>query len=186
MQSFRDQLLRGPSGAGPWPATAASVELPEASEVPLLDSLDIKFTNALARELDTGEIVVMQIFQPPKELRSGSWLLSRRRSIAGDLLALTGRRLLWITDRERGYYSRFGSIASYAPIDAVVSIGLTSGRGGDMLQVDLNSGSAWQFPMASESREGRRRIADGFAATLQVQKLQVHKRRNGATRTESR
>ena len=55
-----------------------------------------------------------------------------------------------------------------------------------MLQVDLNSGSAWQFPMASESREGRRRIADGFAATLQVQKLQVHKRRNGATRTESR
>ena len=62
MQSFRDQLLRGPSGAGPWPATAASVELPEASEVPLLASLDIKFTNALARELDTGEIVVMQIF----------------------------------------------------------------------------------------------------------------------------
>jgi hypothetical protein len=173
MQRIRGQLLRGISGAGPWPATEPN-------------SLDIKFTNALARELDSGETVVVQVFQPPREVRSGSWLLSRRRPMAGDLLALTSRRLLWITDRERGYYSRFGSIASYAPLDAVASIGLTSGRGGDVLQVDLNSGSAWQLPMASESREGRQRIAEDFAAGLQCQKQQIEERGNGAGRTEIR
>jgi hypothetical protein len=182
MRCFRDRLPRDPSGAGPWPATtAALLGPPETSEGPLGTSLDIKFTNALARELDSGEIVVMQVFQPPREERSRSWLLLRRRAIAGDLLALTGRRLLWITDRERGYYSRFGSIASYAPFDAVASIGLTSGGGGDMLQVDLNSGSAWQIPMTSESREGRRRIAEDFAAAMEIQK-----RRNEAGRKEIR
>jgi hypothetical protein len=184
MQRFREQLLRGISGAGPWPATSGHapwLRPPEASAVQFGASLDIKFTNALARELDSGEIVVMQVFQPPKEVRSGRWLLPRQRWISGDLLAVTGRRLLWITDRERGYYSRFGTIASYAPFEAVLSIGLTSGRGGDFLQVDLKSGSAWQFPMASESREGRQRIAEAFAAALEIQK-----KGDEASRTEIR
>jgi hypothetical protein len=150
MRHLRAQLLKD-SSAGPWPATTAA-------------SLDIKFTNALARELDPEEIVVMQFFQPPREVQSGVWPLSRRRSIAGDLLALTARRLLWITDRERGYYSRFGSISSYAPLDAIVSIGL----GGDTLQVDLNSGFTWQLPTASENREANQRIAANFAAALHL------------------
>jgi hypothetical protein len=164
MRHLRTQLLKA-SSAVPWPAMRAA-------------TLDIKFTNALARELDSEEILVMQFFQPPRELGSGIWPLSRRRSIAGDLLALTARRLLWITDRERGYYSRFGSIASYAPLDAIVSIGLRSSRSGDILQVDLNSGSTWQLPTASENREALQHIADDFAAALQL--------RNRARKTEIR
>jgi hypothetical protein len=52
---FRDKLLRDTRGAGPWPATAAA--LPgshETSEVHFGASLDIKFTNALARDPDSG------------------------------------------------------------------------------------------------------------------------------------
>jgi hypothetical protein len=101
------------------------------------------------------------------------------------LLALTDRRLLWITDRDRGSYSRFGSIASYAPFGAILSIGLTSDRGENMLRVELNSGSAWEVPMASASREASQRIAEDFAAALQIQ-LQINKRRDGASRTEIR
>jgi len=151
IRHIRTQLLKATS-AGPWPATKAT-------------TLAIKFTNALARELDPEEIVVLQFFQPPRQVQSGVWPLSRRRSIAGDLLALTPRRLLWITDRERGYYSRFGTIASYAPLDGVVSIGLS----GDTLQVDLNNGSVWQLPTAPENREANQRIAAHFAAALPVQ-----------------
>jgi hypothetical protein len=167
MQSLRDQLLRGARSVGPGPATTFGA------------SLDIKFTNALARELDSGEMVVMQVFQPPRQVRSRSWLMLRRRTIAGDLLALTGRRLLSITDRERGYYSRFGSIASYAPLDAVVGMGLTTGKDGDTLRVELNNGPVWLVPMAFESRDVRQRIAEDFAAALEIQK-----KRNGAGRTE--
>jgi hypothetical protein len=156
MQAFRARLLLGAQPHG-------------TSVVQSGAGLDIKFANALAGELDSAEAVLVQIFQPPKEMRNRMWLLARRRWIAGDLLALTDR-VLWITDRDRGSYSRFGSIASYAPFDAVASIGVTSGRRGDMLQVDLKSGSGWRFPMASEGREERQRIANDFAAALEIQK----------------
>jgi hypothetical protein len=140
--------------------------------------LDIKFGNALALELDSGEIVLMHVFQPPRQVRSRGWLLPSRHWIAGDLLALTDRRLLWITDRERGSYSRYGSIASYAPFGAVRSIGLTSGRSGHILQVNLN-GSAWRIPIIAESRWDCQRVAEEFAAALEIQKG-----RNEASRTE--
>lgn len=131
--------------------------------------LDIKFGNALSLELDSGEAVLIQVFQPPREVRSRRWLLPRRHWIAGDLLALTGRRLLWITDCEGGSYSRYGSIASYAPLAAVRSIGLASRRGGNVLQVDLKSGLAWRIPIAAESRQNFARVAEEFAAALEIQ-----------------
>jgi hypothetical protein len=117
--------------------------------------LDIKFGNALTLELDSGETVLLQLFQPPREVRRHQWL-------AGDLLALTNRRLLWITDRERGFYWRYGSIATYAPFGAVTGIGLT---GGDILRVELNDGSAWQIPISPENR----RVAEEFAGALEIQ-----------------
>jgi hypothetical protein len=128
--------------------------------------LDIKFGNALTGELDSGETVLVQVFRPPSEVRSCSWLLPRSHWISGDLLALTSRRLLWITDRERGSYSRYGSIASFAPFGAVLGIGSTSGRGGQILKVDLNDGSTWQIPISPENL----RVAEEFAGALELQK----------------
>jgi len=164
MQRFGNELLGAPLPLG-------------ASMLPFEPGLDIKFANALALELDSGETVLMQAFQPPREVVSRRWLLPRHHWISGDLLALTSRRLLWITDRERGSYSRYGSIASYAPFDAVLSIGLTSGRGADILQVNLNNGFAWQIPIALENQ----RVAEDFAVALEIQK-----RRNEARRTAVR
>jgi hypothetical protein len=151
MRCFRGGWLRG---AGPHGTSEADAGA----------GLDIKFGNALAGEMDSGETVLMQVFQPPREVRSRSWWLRRHHWIAGDLLALTSRRLLWITDRERGFYWRYGSIASYAPFDAVLGIGLTSGRGRDILRVELNDGSAWQIPIAFEHR----RVAEEFAGALEI------------------
>jgi len=167
MRSFRNKFLRGS-------------ELRGTREIHSRSGLDIKFANGLARELDSGEVVLMQVFQPPREVRSRGWLLPHRHWIAGDLLALTSRRLLWITDRERGYYCRYGSIASYTPFDAVLSVGLRTGRGGHILQVDLNGGSAWRIPIESESQWDHQRVAEDFAVALEIQK-----RRNEASRTEA-
>ena len=157
MRRFQGKLLRDSTPRG-------------ASEVRLGAGLDIKFANALALELGSEETVLIQLFQPPKQIGSGRWWLPYRRSVAGDLLALTGRRLLWITDRERGSYSRYGTIVSFAPCDAVIGIGLTTSRGKDVLQVDLNSGSAWRIPIASESGLDFERLAKDFAAALEIQK----------------
>jgi hypothetical protein len=168
MCRFRDELLRGGLPLGPLP-------------LPFGGGLDMKFANALALELDFGESVLLRTFQPPREVRSRNWLLPRRHWIAGDLLALTSRRVLWITDRDRGSYSRYGSIASYAPFDAVQSIGLTSGRGGHLLQVDLTSGTAWQIPIASDSRWDCQNVARDFTTALERQK-----RSNETSRAEVR
>jgi hypothetical protein len=40
---------------------------------------------------------------------------------------------------------------AYARFDPVLSVGLRSGRGGPILQVDLTGGSAWRIPIAFES-----------------------------------
>jgi hypothetical protein len=165
MQRFRNKLLPG-------------TEPRESRKVSPSAGLDIKFANALEREMDIGETILMQVFQAPRELASRNWLIPRRRWIAGDLLALTSRKLLWITDRERGCYSRYGSIASYARFEAVRSVGLRSGRGGHILQVDLNGGSAWRIPIALDCQSDRQRLAEDFAAALEIQK-----RRNQASRT---
>jgi len=168
MRRFRDELLRG--------------GLPLAhSPVPFGEGLDVKFANALAIELDSGESVLKRAFQPPSEMISRNWLLPRHDWIAGDLLALTSRRLLWITDRERGMHSRYGSIASYAPFDAVLSFDLTAGRGGHILQVGLNAGTTWQIPVARDSPWNCQRIAEDFGAAIDIQKT-----RNETSRSEVR
>jgi len=163
MQRFRNELLGAPLPLGD-------------SRLPLEVGLDRKFANALMLELDSGEAVLTRAFQPPREALSSSWLFPHHHWVSGDLLALTSTRLLWITDRERGSYSRYGSIASYAPFQAVVGIDLRPDRRAD-IQVNLNDGSAWQIPIALENQH----VAEEFAAALEIQN-----RRNGASRTAVR
>lgn len=152
MRRFRSEFLHGTPCGDPAvnPRTA----------------LDIKFGNALERELDSAETVVTQAFQAPLEIRGRSWLFPRRRRLAGDLLALTDRRLLWITDRERGFQSRYGTIASYAPLDVVSGVALTSSGGARIIRVDLKGGAAWQIPISFECQ----RVAEEFAGALEIQK----------------
>jgi hypothetical protein len=150
MRCFRERWLRGAGPHGTSDADAGT-------------GLDIKFGNALALEIDSGESLLLHVFQPPREARRHRWL-------AGDLLALTSRRLLWITDRERGFCSRYGSIATYVPLEAVRSIVLISG--GDMLQVELNDGTAWQIPIAAENRGVVEELAAALETTQRKNKSQ--------------
>ena len=132
---------------------------PSPAEVVLGDDLDMRFANALADELDPGEAVGTRIFQLPRELR-GRWPLRRRQWIPGDLLVVTSRRLLWITDRDRGSRAQYGGIASYAPLRALRGLRLVSRPDGCHLQIDLDGGPPWLIPVAAE----RRQDAESFAA----------------------
>jgi len=136
MARFRSAFLRG-------------ARVRDAREVQIGERLDIKFANALEAELDAAETLCRQFFQPPE--------VSKRRRLPGDLLALTDRRLLWITDRENGFRSRYGSIASYAPLDAVSHIALAP----DGLQVDLNGSARWQVPIAPAYRQAVEELLSG-------------------------
>ncbi len=128
--------------------------------------LDLKFGHALAYEVDPDETITATVFQPPRALLYRRWPLPRRRWIPGDLLALTGRRLLWITDRDRGSYSRYGTIARFARLEAVVGANLEGAVDGYLLTVCLTHGSPWLVSVGAESRQ----VAEKLIAALQARK----------------
>jgi hypothetical protein len=126
----------------------------DAAEVHRGEGLDIKFANALERELDSQETVHLQVFQAPE--------VSRKLRLTGDLLAVTERRLLWITDRENGFRSRYGTIASYAPIGAVTH----AARAPDSLRVGLNGSHAWHVPIAPAYLRAAEELANLVTASI--------------------
>ena len=142
-------------------------QLSPAREIRLGAGLDIKFSNAVAGELDKSECPLALLFQPPGEFRSRRWFLPRRRWIPGDVLVSTARRLLWITDRDRVWRSRFGAIASYAPLRALRAIGMESEETGPVMRVSLSGGCEWEIPLQPENVKD----AEEFVAIASVQKI---------------
>lgn len=148
-----------------WLDAAESLETPE---VQLGAELDIKFANCLARDLDPGESTAAQFFQPAKEMKSNQWLIPRRRRLPGDLLVSTDRRLIWITDRDRGSFAPYGSVTSYTPLHAVQAVELIAGPSGHILEVKFPRAARWQIPIAPENV----RYANDFATVATIRKEQ--------------
>ena len=117
------------------------------------DTLDCKFKYALAEELDPAERSVAGFFQAPREVRVKKFCFSQLRWDAGDLIALTPRRVLWITDRDSSGYARYGTIARSAPISAVRSIQLISVTEPPSLEVAFEAGPSWIVPLRAENLE---------------------------------
>jgi len=123
------------------------------TSVNLGDALDLKFGRALSAELDAGEVVRAALFRPAREF-AGKLLIRRRRWTAADLIALTTRRLIWITDRYNGGYSRYGSIARYAAARSVARMERAREGGARILRVTFHSCEhAWVIPLSDEHYE---------------------------------
>ncbi|HUA85874.1 MAG TPA: hypothetical protein VMB85_18570 [Bryobacteraceae bacterium] len=123
--------------------------LPEAiSEAQIEISLDLKFRNALAQELEAGESVRAYLFRPVETFTRRFYGVQRTRTRPADLLACTTRRLLWITDRDGQGHAPYGSIARYAPLAKVTSISPLQESDSRVLRVAIGS-SEWRIPVAS-------------------------------------
>jgi hypothetical protein len=69
---------------------------------------------------------------------------------AGDYLAITSRRLLWITERNRGCYEPHGSILRFAPLKNLTDIFVhCSGRNSGFF-CRLKGGTLWYIPLESQ------------------------------------
>jgi len=124
--------------------------LKDSPGVCFADGLDMKFANGLTGVLLREERPILQIFQCSKALKSTRWLLPRTTWAAGDLLVLTDRRLLWVTDRDRGLRSPYGSITSYAPLHAVRKMAFGEHGSPPPMEILLAGGERWQIPFARE------------------------------------
>ena len=138
------------------PSTQPSGE--EFEETP-----EVKFRNALAYELDPDETLRGRMFVAPREMTWG-FLIHRWKSWApGDLLLLTPRRLLWITDRDWGSQARYGTIARYAPLSRIRSVTWDVRKGGGALRIELAAGRRWEIPVPPEHRDAARWFEDLYA-----------------------
>ena len=126
--------------------------------------LTMKFDEALAIELDPGESVSAYFYEPPREICSRRWLFPRRTDAPGDLLVLTGRRMIWITDRDRGVQARYGTVASSAPLGALIAVNAQSAitDSGAALTIGLTCGVRWVVPLSA----GRQAAAETFTAQV--------------------
>jgi hypothetical protein len=123
----------------------------EGNRVDLGDPLDIKFSRALSEELGTDEVVRAVLFRPVRESVSKLPFLGRRRRTAADLIAITNRRMIWITDLHGGSYTYYGSITRYVPCDNIARIKRV--RNGEKLILRLDfrcSDEHWEIPLAEE------------------------------------
>lgn len=109
--------------------------------------LDLKFSNALRCELAPDECVRIQLFNPAKLTARGWGVVRRETWSAGDLLVATSRRLLWIADRHRGRYQRYGTVTSYAPIRSLRSWRYDRAVETGELVLGFVRGSAWRVPL---------------------------------------
>lgn len=113
--------------------------------------LDLKFKYALSGELDPGEAVQTRLFRPAREISRRMLLIKHSCSLPADLIALTTKRVLWITDRDRNGYARYGSIARYAPFSNIARICRAGDGDAHTLRVIFDSCEhQWQIPVAGE------------------------------------
>jgi hypothetical protein len=94
--------------------------------------LDLKFEYAQSAELLPGETVLAQFFQPPP---------------AGDLVLATSRRLLWITERHKGSYGRYGTVSHSARLPSIAGVRCVRTDRGGRLEIAFRSGDPWHVPL---------------------------------------
>jgi hypothetical protein len=146
------------------PARIETAEVRKSKTTVFGPSLDIKFANTLTMILDIGERVQVCFFNPPFERWCKSWLFRVRTCDAGDLIALTGRRIVWVTDRRNERHDRYGTITRVAPACAVTGAGCER-TGNDLdLTIHFSSGVTWSVPLPSEQYEVARRFAEHIYA----------------------
>ena len=124
------------------------------------ESLDLKFRNAEYFELDAGERVLFRFFSPAtKEIRR-HWIFRWESWAPGDVVVLTNRRALWITDRVEGRYAAYGTVTRSAPVRDLAQ--LTCQRTADncALWVRFSSEASWSIPLSLERLAEAHRFAE--------------------------
>jgi hypothetical protein len=121
--------------------------------------LDLKFKYAWSAEQLAGESPLAQFFQPAVQGNTSS---------AGDLVLVTSRRLLWITERREGKYERYGTVCHSARVSSIEGVRcLWTKRRGD-LEIAFRSGDQWHVSLREDQEQEAHRFETLVGRTLLV------------------
>ena len=130
---------------------AALLERPQSGQA-FGEPLTLKFEYARAAELLPGETALVQFFHPPVCHAHGWSVFRREYWFAGDLLIVTSRRLLWITDRYEGRYECYGTNSLSAPLESISETRGDMADRGIELKISFRSGHSWRIPFGGVER----------------------------------
>jgi len=131
-----------------------------ASHVDVAVDLDPKFRYAEADALGPRETILTRFFS--RTQMSPPRILDGRppHRNAGDYLALTSRRLLWITERNRGCCEPYGSILQFAPLKNLTEVFVHCSGRHTGLFCRLKGGTLWYIPQEAQGIDRGYRFAD--------------------------
>jgi len=125
------------------------------------EPLDLKFHNAEYFELDAGERVLLRFFSPVTKKIRRHWIFRWEWRAPGDLVALTNRRVLWITERVQERYEAYGTVTRSAPVRALAQLTCRRTAENCALLVEFSSEASWSIPLPLERQAEAQRFAEG-------------------------
>ena len=128
-------------------------------------ALDLKFQNAGSAELLAGETPLAQLFQSP-DRRMRRWWFGRSQRRPGDLVWLTARRLLWITERHKGGYLRYGTVSHSARLSSVAAVRCIRIGRQEILEIAHRDGPSWSIPLDADRVEDARKFGSAASEKL--------------------
>jgi len=124
------------------------------------EALNVKFKYALETEMIGDDEPPLMRFFLPSVRRLRRRFLRYETWSAGDLVVLTSRRLLWITDRNRGVYEPYGTVSRSAPLSSLTGLHLCLFNNEPSFECALRRSQAWRFPLAAGFEPEARNFAD--------------------------
>jgi len=124
------------------------------------EPLDVKFRNAEHFELDAGERVLYRFFSPLTKTVRWRWIFRSKSWAPGDLVALTNRRALWITERVQERFVLYSTVIRSAPFRALTQITCQREREGCALLVRFSSAASWRIPLPLGGQAEGHRFAE--------------------------
>lgn len=131
-------------------------------------ALNEKFEHALETEMIDDERPLIRFFHPSIRRVRRRRLLRRETWSAGDLIVLSRRRVLWITERRGTAYEPYGTVSHSAPLMALVDVVYLPAEHGPQLRVCLRSGESWRLPLDDSHGSEAQSFADVIRKALSV------------------
>jgi hypothetical protein len=124
------------------------------------EPLDLKFRNAEYFDLDAGECVQFRFFSPATKKIRRHWMFRWESWVPGDLVALTNRRVLWISERVQERYAVYGTVTRSAPLRALAQLACQRTAGNCDLLVRFSSEASWRIQLPLERQAEAQRFAE--------------------------
>lgn len=114
------------------------------------EPLDHKFGCGESDYVDRSEALTARFFSAPSTLVQKRWLFPTKVAVPGEYLALTSRRILWLSDQIEGVYQPAGMMAKYVPLRHISDIRFRRQENACEIRLEFSANIRWRVPIQTD------------------------------------